>query len=278
MRWGARQVEPVVDFVNALRTGAQACALTELARPLGDADVGCVAEALRDSQITDLDLSGNAVGASGAEDLAAAVRLNPHLLRLALGTNTIADEGTLSFAAALKDNRRLTQLDLAANCVGDHGVAGLAEVLCTNQVLQMLDLQQNAIRCQGVVALVEALKVNGVLQVLNLAHNQACLPRPHRHHLPQVLFCRPHSSPRWLWSILPDLDGHQIADVGAAALGGAVTINSSLTAIDVAGNTIGEDGCVALASGAAHSLSLRELSLDGNQVATVAGRFRGRFV
>jgi hypothetical protein len=74
------------------------------------------------------------------------------------------------------------------------------------------------------------------------------------------------------------LDGHQIADVGAAALGGAVTINSSLTAIDVAGNTIGEDGCVALASGAAHSLSLRELSLDGNQVATVAGRFRGRFV
>ena len=224
-------VEPVMEFVAALSAagpGAK-CVLTSSSPPLADKDVGCIAEALRDSGVVELHLAGNDITMSGAEDIAAALRINPNMLRLSVGDNSISDEGALSFAAALKDNVALVWLDLQGNAIGNRGVAGLAEVLTTNAVLQQLLLQRNDVQCQGIASLFEALKLNSALRSLNLSINR-------------------------------------IADVGAAAVGQALQLNRTLVEVDLAGNQVGPEGGVAIAAGLAANSALRVLNLNDNAV------------
>ena len=221
--------EPVMDFVAALSAVGSKCVLAQSKPPLTDKDVGCIAEALRDSGIVELHLTGNEITMNGAEDIAAALRINQNILRLSVGDNSVSDEGALSFAAALKDNTTLTWLDLQGNSIGNRGVAGLAEVLTTNQTLQELLLQRNEVQCQGLAALVEALKPNNSLRSLNMSLNK-------------------------------------IADVGAAAVGHALKLNSSLVELDLAGNTINPDGGVAIGAGIATNTQLRVLNLGDNAV------------
>jgi len=65
--------------------------------------------------LTGLNLSGNNLGPTGAESLAAALETNRTLTKLNLSDNVLGSTGAESFATILETNATLTDLDLSYN-------------------------------------------------------------------------------------------------------------------------------------------------------------------
>lgn len=104
---------------------------------IGDAGINALAGALASDLIhpTDLYISSNLFGTSGALALASALMSSAamdRLRRLSLADNRIGDEGALALARALRNSRvasRLRLLNLDNNSVGDRATVALAQVV-----------------------------------------------------------------------------------------------------------------------------------------------------
>jgi hypothetical protein len=90
-----------------------------------------------------LDLSGNAIEDSGAEQLAEMLKVNPILRDLDLANNRIRNQGVQHLASALRQiNRTLERLALNFNPIADGCANALIEMLKHNRSLKQLEILQ----------------------------------------------------------------------------------------------------------------------------------------
>ncbi|CAF1010907.1 unnamed protein product [Adineta ricciae] len=121
--------------------------------------------------LTTLNLSGNRIGAEGAQHIAYALRMNTTLTTLNLSGNRIGAEGAQHIADALRTNTTLTTLNLHQNGIGDEGAQHLADTLRTKTRLTTLNLSWNEIGDEGAQHLADTLRTNTTLTTLNLNQN-----------------------------------------------------------------------------------------------------------
>ena len=209
------------------------------------------------SSLTNLDLSTNGIGDSGAASLSQALAVNSSLTNLDLSANSIGDSGAASLSQALAVNSSLTNLNLMDNGIGPSGAASLSQALAVNSSLTNLSLTFNGISDSEVAPLSQALAVNSSLTNLNLSDND--IGDSGAASLSQALAV--NSSLTNL-----DLSANSIGDSGAASLSQALAVNSSLTNLDLSWNSIGPAGAASLSQALATNSSLTNLDLSWNSI------------
>ncbi|XP_075235009.1 uncharacterized protein LOC142332450 [Lycorma delicatula] len=113
---------------------------------INDEDVKSLAERLKDSQVSTVDLSCNNIGDKGAKHLAEILKYT-QITNLVLSRNGIGDEGAKSIAQHLK-NSQVTDLNLSGNNIGHRGAKYLAEILKETEITS-IDLRENNIGIIG---------------------------------------------------------------------------------------------------------------------------------
>ena len=225
---------------------------------IGDSGAASLSQALAiNSSLTSLDLSSNGIGDSGAASLSQALAINSSLTSLDLSSNGIGDSGAASLSQALAINSSLTSLDLSSNGIGDSGAASLSQALAINSFLTSVDLSSNAIRDSGAASLSQALVSNSSLTSLDLSSNG--IGDSGAASLSQVLAI--NSS---LTSL--DLSWNWIAVSGASSLSQALATNSSLTSLGLSESGIGNTGFFCLSQALATNSSLTSLGLIGSGI------------
>ncbi|XP_041036619.1 NACHT, LRR and PYD domains-containing protein 3-like isoform X2 [Carcharodon carcharias] len=143
---------------------------------LGDSGVKLLSAALRNPgcKIQELDLFGNNLTGSCAEDLNFALSTNRSLTDLNLGLNKLGDSGVKLLSEALRDpDCKIQKLCLRNNNLTDSCAKDLASVLSTNQSLTDLDLGGNRLGDSGVKLLSVALRnLECKIQTLSLYGNR----------------------------------------------------------------------------------------------------------
>ncbi|XP_078390100.1 NACHT, LRR and PYD domains-containing protein 3-like isoform X4 [Cetorhinus maximus] len=141
---------------------------------LGDSGVKRLSVALRgpDCKIQKLDLLGNKLTDSCAEDLASV--FNRSLTDLNLADNKLGDSGVKRLSVALRGpDCKIQKLGLFNNNLTDSCAEDLASVISTNQSLTDLDLGFNPLGDSGVKLLSVGLRNSGCkIQRLGLADNK----------------------------------------------------------------------------------------------------------
>ncbi len=124
-----------------------------------------------DPTLTDLNLTGNEIGSTGATAIATALENNITLKSLDLGWNEIGNEGATAIAIALENNTTLRGLYLWYNQIGNEGATAMATALKNNTTLTDLNLGANQIGNEGVQVLATAIENNSTLTYLGLMGN-----------------------------------------------------------------------------------------------------------
>ena len=232
---------------------------------INDAFAAAISQSLTTSSLTDLFLSGNSIGASGAICLSQAVKANSSLTELDLSGNSIGDAGASSLFQALTENSSLTELDLKGNSIGEDGVSCLSQALTAFSSLTELDLSKNSIGDAGASYFSKALTArNSSLTFLDLSRNS--IGDASASYLSKALTAR-NSSLTTL-----DLSRNSIGDAGASCLCQALTGNLSLAGLDLNFNRIGYAGAFYLFQALTANSSLTDLRLEGNRISN-AGAF-----
>ena len=122
-------------------------------------------------QLTNLDLSSNAMGIKGAKDLACALRHVPKLRTLNLAGNYIYSHGASALVDHLGSVPNLTILNLESNHIGSAGARAIADHLESVPQLRELNLGRNFIGDAGASALADHLGSVPKLTTLSLKEN-----------------------------------------------------------------------------------------------------------
>lgn len=136
------------------------------------------------ASLTRLDLSQCGLGLEGAEQLAGLLQLKARkggLRELVLKGNAMGDSGAEALALALRGNQTLGLLDLSQNDLRCRACEGLGLLLLGNQTLKTLELRANRIEARGMAVLEQVLRVgNCTLIALDVSRNPAGLDVAHR--------------------------------------------------------------------------------------------------
>ncbi|XP_078420610.1 NACHT, LRR and PYD domains-containing protein 12-like [Cetorhinus maximus] len=127
----------------------------------GESGVQLLSAALRNPgcKIQELDLYGNDLTASAAEDLASPLRTNRSLTDLDLDHNNLGDSGVKLLSEALRERDcKIQKLCLQKNNLTDSCAKDLASALGTNLSLTVLDLDFNRLGDSGAKVLSVALQ------------------------------------------------------------------------------------------------------------------------
>lgn len=136
---------------------------TLVIRRIEISDCKTLADLLKNSSITSLELDGNKIGDAGVEVLAEVLKKS-NLVNFSVCNNSIGDPGAEAIAKGL-DGSEVNQVVLPNNKIGDQGALALAAVL--NGSFYGTNLSGNKISEAGIAALQAAapddLKVNNQL-------------------------------------------------------------------------------------------------------------------
>ena len=247
----------VAPLSEALATKSSVITNLNLSRnDIGDSGAKSISRALVvNSSLTNLDLSRNSISDSGAESISQALAANTSLTNLDLSWNDIGDSGAESISRALVVNSSLTNLDLSRNSISDSGAESISQALAANTSLTNLDLSWNFIFGSGAASLFKALAVNSSLNNLDLSRN--CIEGSGAASLCQALA---------VTSSLNNLclSWNGLCDSGAATLSLALSVNTSLTNLNLSWNGIGNFGASSLFRALAANSSLAYLDLSRN--------------
>ncbi|XP_072132926.1 NACHT, LRR and PYD domains-containing protein 3-like [Mobula birostris] len=144
------------DLVSALSTNPSLTELNLSDNKLGDSGVKLVSAALRNPEckIQKLGLRKVRLTDSGAKDLVSALSTNPSLTELDLSGNALGDSGVKLVSAALRNPEcKIQKLELYNIGVTDSGAEDLASALRTNRSLTGLNLGYNSLTDGSVPAL-----------------------------------------------------------------------------------------------------------------------------
>jgi Ran GTPase-activating protein (RanGAP) involved in mRNA processing and transport len=117
-----------------------------------------IAEALKNSKLTTIDISYNNVGHNTAKAIAETLKRNPTLTTLMLNNTRMHSSEIVTIAKALKINQTLTTLDISYNDLGYHGT--IAETIEINTTLTTLNFSYCNINDDGVKLIEKALEIN----------------------------------------------------------------------------------------------------------------------
>ncbi|KAK3242724.1 hypothetical protein CYMTET_47573 [Cymbomonas tetramitiformis] len=118
-----------------------------------------------------LELSGNRIGDSGAEQMADLLMSNRCLTRVDLSWNSIRVKGSVAIAAALRENTSLQDLDLSTNGIETKGCLFVIEAMGQNTGVLKLDLSSTRAGPEVCLVVCDMLRLNNTLQVLRLNMN-----------------------------------------------------------------------------------------------------------
>uniref|UniRef100_A0A674IA20 NLR family CARD domain containing 3 n=1 Tax=Terrapene triunguis TaxID=2587831 RepID=A0A674IA20_9SAUR len=195
--------------------------------------------------------------------------------KMSLAENQISNKGAKALARSLMVNRSLTVLDLRSNAIGPTGAKALADALKINQVLLSLNLQKNSIGPQGAKKIAEALKQNRNLRELIVPPHPPvvilhCLLSLHslqwnfiQSKAAKALAQALHSNTS-LTSL--DLRGNSIGVAGAKAMANALKVNRSLRVLNLQENSLGMDGAICIATALTGNHGLTYVNLQGNRI------------
>lgn len=167
----------------------------------------------------------------------------------------IGDNGVLAVAATLERNITVTKLDLHDNSLTHVGAEALAEMLKDNCFISQLDVSENRIGTKGAESFGEMLNENFSLRNLRLENCGL-----HERDLGKLL-----QGDRIHLSAL-NLKGNELGDEGAVVLGTFIRCNSSLEVLDLSWNAIHLRGAAALAKGLKVNRSLLSLCVSRNSI------------
>ena len=229
---------------------------------IGAYGASSLARALRSNRsLNYLDLSFNEIGKAGAAELGEALQSNCTLGHLYLCSNAIGDSGTASLGKGLKSNCTLTRLYLTENGIGDPGAEALGKAMQSNRSLTHLNLQVNLIGNLGAAAIARALESTGIqLTHLDLALNKISCAGAEA--LAKAL--ESNSSLKAL-----ELGSNEIGCSGASSFGKALRSNRTLTHLIVTGNNISESGAVELVDALLINNSLIYLNVEDNPISSL---------
>lgn len=128
----------------------------------------------KNKSITSLDLSGNNIGAEGAEKIGELLAENSKIVHLKLaGVKMKDDMGidcTCDIARGLEQNTTVEDLSLQGSNIPYEGAIALAKMLQANKAMKFLDLSNNNIEDVGVFYLVSDLAGNKHLASLDISN------------------------------------------------------------------------------------------------------------
>lgn len=205
------------------------------------------------SNVTTLDLSGNAFGVAGAEALAAALKKQAGAINS--GTTTA-----------------LTSLDVSGNAnMGIYGVNALCEALKQNRTVTSISLLSDGIDDATAAALLELKRQRRappLVTLCGLATDTADvnLARMSLRSADAKLIGDEVASSRALTHL--HLESNKLGPNGARAIADAVRANShlSLALLDVSGNGLGAEGAKAIADVLRETRSLTSLLIESNKM------------
>jgi len=198
------------------------------------------------------------LGSSGLDRISSALRTNKSLKALHLAENNIDARGMVSFADALSDNTTLVHLDLHANNMESEGAMTLAKALKCNRTLRILNLWDNRIGCPGITAISTALSMpDCILTDLNMKFN-GLGPEG------AVVLARALATNTSLLNL--NLSYCYVGDVGSTAIGVGLETNKILRYLDLENNEIGDFGAVKLGQALMRNSTLRKLTLSNNRI------------
>ncbi|XP_072893806.1 NACHT, LRR and PYD domains-containing protein 3-like isoform X2 [Hemitrygon akajei] len=209
--------------------------------------------------LTELDLSGNKLLASGVKLVSAALS-NPEckIQKLELKRVGLTDSGAEDLASALSTNPSLTELSLSVNSLGDSGVKPVSAALrnpeCKIQKLWLCDV---GLTDSGAEDFVSALSTNPSLRELSLSGNKL---RDSGVKLVSAALRNPECKIQKLW-----LSKVGLTDSGADDLVSALGTNPSLTELYLELNSLTDRSVAALRRLILTLPSLEVIGLYGNR-------------
>ena len=122
--------------------------------------------------LTNLLLSQNALGSSGAKYICEMLRTNKGITKLDLARCNLGVEGAKLIANALNTNCAVEYLNLSSNDIGIDGAPSIRELLSSNTSIKTIDLRNNALGDSGAIQISEGLIRNQSLTSIILAGNE----------------------------------------------------------------------------------------------------------
>ncbi|KAI3436549.1 hypothetical protein D9Q98_005965 [Chlorella vulgaris] len=311
MVWGSapRGIDDLVARVSKNDPALVSLCLLK-GRRFNDADAEALASALeRNTNLRELSATAHAVSTAAATALARALAANRTLYSLDLGNRSFGDEGLVALAPGIAASASLVQLNLEAKGLTAAGCATLGEALAANSrtatsadrteytgIAELL-LGQNSLGGDGLSALLEGVGSSVGLHTLDLS---SCSLEGKGAVQPLAAALQQGKLPSL--GVLR-LDGNTLSGTGIAALadsfGAAASLQqlhlqrcclgpeaaaalapalpSALQVLNLAGNTIGSRGALALAAAMTagsvpqlHKLVLCDCGLGDDGIAAVA--------
>ncbi|XP_076446336.1 uncharacterized protein LOC143283845 [Babylonia areolata] len=181
-----------------------------------------------DTELAQLDISGNTFRKQEAEYLSQLLKGNRFLTNLVLSDNQLSGEGLDTLVPSICDSKVLRTLDLSGNGLCDRDSASLCRLIENAECITDLILHHNELGQCG-VALGSALAENDTITHLNISWNH-------------------------------------IRGAGAVGLAKGIGKNSTLSRVNFAWNGFGYEGCVALSHALATNTTLHLLDLTNNRI------------
>merc|ERR1719197_487399 len=151
----------VNSIADMLRTNRALVHLNLSGNALGVLGAQNVARGVHSARcLTSLDLHKNMIGRDSQDAFSAlgeALQANESLTHVNLSSNFVADDGAQAIASALHHNQTLTSLDLSRNDISPYGMPYFQNALLHNHTMVSLDLRVNDMRKRGAKALLDAL-------------------------------------------------------------------------------------------------------------------------
>lgn len=122
--------------------------------------------------LTNLLLSQNALGSSGAKYICEMLRTNKGITKLDLARCNLGVEGAKLIANALNTNCAVEYINLSSNDIGIDGAPSIRELLSSNTSIKTIDLRNNALGDSGAIQISEGLIRNQSLTSIILAGNE----------------------------------------------------------------------------------------------------------
>ncbi|KAI9325797.1 hypothetical protein DFJ73DRAFT_868353 [Zopfochytrium polystomum] len=243
---------------------------------IGDEGINALADGLKSNRsLRELVLSYNSFSSAGVAALSDALTVNCSTRFLDLSWNKIDAVGAAAIAGALAKNHTVEILDLSSNRLGNAGAAAIAESIITseNTALKRLALARNEIDQDGVSGVVPLLfrRCHSVMDVC-LSSNRVGSGVGAVAIAKALAATPPHESPRNTLrppnglTILA-LSGAHLGDEGCIALSKGVAFCSTLAALVLSGNAIGNIGAAALAASfESGQTCMKHLDLTSNEI------------
>lgn len=176
---------------------------------------------------------------------------NSSLTKLDISDVHMGSEQAEALAKILQDNTTLKSLKPGYS-VGAEGGKALAGALRKNTTLTHLDMHRREIGYEGGIAFGEALKNNSTLKNLDLSDNRSMIWIKNSHYPYTGDGCHDREKEKAL------------ANAFGKIFGEALKSNTTLTALNLSDNYIGDEGIKALAEGLENNTTLMHFELNDN--------------